>query len=163
MSYQIYTYEGEIIMFDINENIDNIIKMIDNRASNCYIVPLYVNINRHKYALWELEDINEFSNQSFKVGFGTSIGVFVKKPFPTEKLFDFDIISTPKRFNDDYATDVQYYIFEADQLTLTNHDELDIQIAYYTTKLAQMISASVKAKREEMRKQLVQSIMNDDE
>jgi len=48
-------------------------KVINNRGDGMYLMPLYVNIDGTKYAIDELNKINQLCESSLKIGYGSII------------------------------------------------------------------------------------------
>ena len=48
-------------------------KVINNRGEGMYLMPLYVNIDGTKYAIDELNKINQLCESSLKIGYGSII------------------------------------------------------------------------------------------
>lgn len=144
-------------MFDMgNEEI--IMKLIDERDKNCYVIPLYVHINNQRYNLWELKEIDNFSRNTIKVGFGSSRGLMISSPFPKDCVYEFEMTFTTRNY--DYEKDVEtfYYVFESGFLSEEElKDDIHKQIQTYVEQLAEYVNQIVQEKR----KQRIQEMLND--
>ena len=120
-------------MFDLT-NVEFIKKVIDSRDDNMLIIPLYVKIYHNTYSLIDLPDIREYNPASFKVGFGTSIGLEIKNSFPNNHLLDMDVIHIIRDVDKDTGVISKYLIFESDDVD-GNEDILFNQIHQYVTMI----------------------------
>lgn len=139
-------------MFDINDK-DTIIKIINQRNDEEYVIPLYVKMYNTTYPILELDSITDFNQSSFKVGFGTSSSMFMKNSFPNQYAFDFDTVSVFKEFDQTYNTEIRYVVFETSMVDQVS--ELHEQIDQYILMLEEYVSEHVKQiKKELIKKQM---------
>ena len=144
-------------MFDMT-NEEALMKLINGRDENAYIVPLYVHINNERYNLWEIDQIDNFSRSTIKIGFGSSRGLMVKSQLPQECLNEFEMLKTSHQYDYDKDVDVFYCVFESGFLNeeeLT--DDFHIQIQTYVEQVAEYVNQIVQEKR----KQRIQNMLND--
>jgi len=150
-------------MFDItnDENRDKLRGLIDDRDDNCFVIPLFVLSNHKKYGLWELDQITDFSINTFRVGFGSSMGLFVKSPFPKEYMFAFDMEIHFNYFDYEENTERRYFVFESGMMSdeEANQSVMHQQMKQYIDALAEYVSKHV----EEYRNTIRQSMLNDDD
>jgi len=99
-------------MFDINNNM-KIAELIDKRPKTHVIEPLYIKTTEGMFGFGELKDIYQFNSRSFKVGFGSSIGLFVKSPINNQRLPELDVVKTFKLYKEELQCDRLYYVFES--------------------------------------------------
>jgi hypothetical protein len=98
-------------MFDIY-NEQRIAKLIDGRIPNSFVEPLYVKIYNDRYGIDELNDITDFNPSAFKVGFGSSLGLFIRNPINMKDLIGLDVVNKFKLYKEDLQCEHVYYIFE---------------------------------------------------
>ena len=98
-------------MFDIY-NEQRIAKLIDGRIPNSFVEPLYVKIYNDRYGIDELNDIMDFNPSAFKVGFGSSLGLFIRNPIDMKDLIGLDVVNKFKLYKEDLQCEHVYYIFE---------------------------------------------------
>lgn len=143
-------------MFDM-ENKETIMKLIDERDPNCFVIPLYVHINNTRYNLWEMNDIDDFSPNTLRVGFGSSRGLRIHSQFPADCIYEFNMITTLRDYNYNTDTDKFYYIFESGNL-----DESEIrlpiheQIQTYIQSISDYVKKIVSEKKQALRKQMME-------
>jgi hypothetical protein len=139
-------------------NEEMIQKLIDERNENCYVIPLYIHINHKYYQLWEMDQIENYSNQIIKVGFGSSVGLMMKSPFPIKQVIDFDIVKTFQSYNYDKEISIRYYVLESGFLTeeeLT--DDIHKQIQMYVEAIGERVNKIVTEKRMALRKRMMEN------
>ena len=122
-------------MLDI-KNHDRIMELVDGRLKSSYVEPLYVKIYNNIYGLDELDVIDDFNPSSFKVGFGSSLGLFIRKPIDMRCLISLDVINKFKMYKEELQCEHVYYVFETGQLIQNDpsHEtfkEFFEQIDYY--------------------------------
>ena len=148
-------------MFDM-ENEEALVRLINNREDNSYVIPLYVHINNQRYNLWELKDIDSFSRSTIKIGFGSSRGLMVHSQFPSECVFEFEMEFTTRKY--DYEKDVEifYYVFESGFLSEEElKDDIHKQIQIYVEQLSECIDKIVQEKRKQrIRDMLIQGMLD---
>lgn len=143
-------------MFDM-ENQEAIMKLINERDENCYVIPLYVHINNQRYNLWEMNEITDFSPHTIKVGFGSSQGLMVRFPFPSKCMFEFDMIRIFHRYDYDRDVETFYHVFESGFLSDEElKDEMHQQIQAYVNAISEHVMKHVNEKRQEVRKQMME-------
>lgn len=99
-------------MFNINDK-DMIVSIIEKRNKGDMLIPVYLKVGNTAYSLLEVDDIPDCSPSIFKVGFGTSISVFIRNKFPKNELINFSSPTVFTRFDDDKQTAVEYILFES--------------------------------------------------
>ena len=145
-----------IFMFDISD-LEPLIKLIDERDEHCYVIPLYIHINNERYNLWEMDQIDHFSKQSIKVGFGSSNGLMVHHPFPKEHIYDFNMVKTFHRYDYDKEVEIFYYVFESGNLLEEEIvDELHQQMQSYLDAISNYVEKIVYEKRITLRKHMIE-------
>lgn len=122
-------------MFDI-KNHDRVMELIDGRLKSSYVEPLYVKIYNNIYGLDELDAIDDFNPSAFKVGFGSSLGLFIRKPIDMRCLISLDVVDKFKTYKEEIQCEHVYYVFETGQLIQNDpsHEtfkEFFEQIDYY--------------------------------
>jgi poly-D-alanine transfer protein DltD len=122
-------------MFDI-KNHDRIVELVDGRLKSSYVEPLYVKIYNNIYGLDELDVIDDFNPSAFKVGFGSSLGLFIRKPIDMRCLISLDVVDKFKMYKEELQCEHVYYVFETGQLIQNDpsHEtfkEFFEQIDYY--------------------------------
>ena len=143
-------------MFDMN-NEEAIMKLINERDENCFVIPLYVHINNERYNLWELKDITDFSRNTIKVGFGSSRGLMIKSPFPKECVYEFEMTLTTRNYDYDRDVEIFYYVFESGFLYEEElKDDIHTQMEAYVEQIAEYVNQIVQEKRKER----IQSMLN---
>jgi len=143
-------------MFDMSD-LTPLIKLIDERDEHCYVIPLYIHINNERYNLWEMDQIDNFSKQSIKVGFGSSTGLMIPNSFPKEHVYDFEMIKTFHRYDYDKEVEIFYYVFESGNLLeeeLT--DVLHQQMQTYLDAISEYVEKIVHEKRIALRKHMME-------
>jgi hypothetical protein len=149
-------------MFDI-ENEEALRNIIDQRDEQYYVIPLYVNINNCKYALWELNQVTSFSPSIMKVGFGSSVSVFMKQSFLTEHMYDFPIVKMFHHFDYEENVNTEYVVFESGFLTDEEVEQsvMHEQIQTYVKALSERVEKHVTEYRIQLRKQIAEEMSKD--
>ena len=148
----IIIYLWRFKMFDINDK-ETIIKIINQRSDNEYVIPLYVKIYNKTYSILELDSIKDFNQSSFKVGFGTASSMFMKNSFPNQYAFDFETMSVFKEFDQTYNTEIRYVVFETSMVDQIS--ELHEQIDRYILMLEEYVGEHVQQIKKELMKVLL--------
>lgn len=149
-------------MFDLNDK-NRIMELIDGRKCDSYIEPLYIKMYNDKYGLDEIKDIHDFNPSAFKVGFGSSNGLFVKKAFQPTMATALDVITVFNMYKEDLQCSRNYYVFEMGYFVNTNPssnqyiDELYSQIEYYYEMLYNYLETHTK----ELKKQWLQNLIEE--
>ena len=141
-------------MFDINDK-ETIIKIINQRGDDEYVIPLYVKIYNKTYSILELDSIKDFNQSSFKVGFGTASSMFMKNSFPNQYAIDFETMSVFKEFDQTYNTEIRYVVFETSMVDQVS--ELHEQIDRYILMLEEYVGEHVQ----QIKKELIQKQMEE--
>lgn len=141
-------------MFDIT-NKELIMKLVSMKDDDI-VIPLYVRTDIDRYSILELDDIISYSPSSFKVGFGTVSGLFVKNGFDNRRAFDFDVINVFNHYNEETMSESKYTIFESGYITDGEiNDTLNFQINFYIDILEEYVRKHVdEVRRELIRKQM---------
>lgn len=142
-------------MFDIN-NEELIMKLIEQKDDDDFVIPLYVKIYNNIYSITELDKIEEYDPSSFKIGFGSLSGaMFVKNNFPNMYTFDFNIVKTFRKFDNVYNIDVRYIIFESSYVD--DIDNIHKQINRYVNMIEDYVVTRVNA----IKKERIRKLLND--
>lgn len=138
-------------MFDIH-NEQRIAKLIDGRIPNSLVEPLYVKIYNDRYGIDELNDITDFNPSAFKVGFGSSLGLFIRNPINMKDLITLDVVNKFKLYKEELQCAHVYYVFEIG--IFGDFDNvLYQQMEYYYKELRRYIENRCdELKRERIRK-----------
>lgn len=143
-------------MFNLEENKQAIMKLIDSRENNEIVIPVYIRLYNNKYFLHELDQIKMFNPAAFKVGFGSSNGMFIKNSFPNQLLLNYDETQVFMDVDADTGVAVRYVLFESNDKN-DGTTAVDSQIIFYSEK----IRAYLEKQCEEYRRQLIQSQMEE--
>ena len=147
-------------MFDMSRQ-DMIMKMIDERDDRCYVIPLYIHVNNNRYQLWELDEIENFSMSTLRIGFGSSRGLKIGKPLPGNCIYEFNMEQIFHEYNYDLDVDRFYYVFESGLLDDDElQDELHQQIQMYVNSIIEYLKESVDKKRKERIKSMLNNVDN---
>jgi len=142
-------------MFDIN-NHEFISKVIKSRSDSQYIIPLYVKVYNETYSILELNTMTQYNPASFKVGFGSSVSLFTKKPFPNAYVFEFDMVSIYNEHDDETGSNTRFMVFETSDVDPTVSD-FHKQLHEYYVMLSNHINGIVSVYKKEMLKELMES------
>ena len=138
-------------MFDIH-NEQRIAKLIDGRIPNSLVEPLYVKIYNNLYGIDELNDITDFNPSAFKVGFGSSLGLFIRNPINMKDLITLDVVNKFKLYKEELQCEHVYYVFEIG-IFGDFDNALYQQMEYYYKELRRYIENRCdELKRERIRK-----------
>ena len=107
--------EVEFFMFNVEDN-ELIMKIIDARKDDELVIPLYIKVGNAVYSIFDVNEIQYCSRSIFKIGFGSSSSVFSKMKFPNDKLLQFSNARLFNHFDDDKQINVQYIVFESDNV-----------------------------------------------
>ncbi len=143
-----------IFMFCL-ENKDMIMSIIDQRKEDAILIPVYVKVGNKVYSILDMEDIINCSPSIFKVGFGSSDSIFMKKRFPKKRLIEFDNPRIFGKFDEDLQCTTEYILFEASYSE--GEDQIDDEINMWSSLL---LDKAMKYSDEHRRK-LLQSINED--
>jgi hypothetical protein len=141
-------------MFNICDD-NRIENLINFRPEANIVEPLYVKSFGKMYGLDELDSIEEFSPSDFKVGYGSSEGLFVKRPFDVSKTIEVTVIRT---FVDDIEAlqcSRRYYVFESSYIDDVGDCSMYKQMNYYYEMLFNHVEALVNKKRKERLSELL--------
>jgi hypothetical protein len=142
-------------MFDVNNN-ERVMELVNGRKSGSYVEPLYVRIYNDVYGMDELDLIEDFNPSAFKVGFGGSIGLFVKKQLNMKDLMALEVIRHWKYYHDELQCDRLYYVFEVSNTDFGFVDnEFYQQLEMYYGMLYEYINNRVQDIRKQRLTQLV--------
>lgn len=126
----------------IKEDREDIIKNINAKLPDAYVVPMYVRNYNNTYQLEELDEIDNFNPVGFHVGFGVKISMFEKKQFPSKLFETFECVTAFTQHSAEVNTDVKYYVFETGDPGLITHkisdpieSEIFMQLSYYFNML----------------------------
>ena len=141
-------------MFNIYD--DNRIEELINLRPNTNIVePLYVKSFGRIYGINELDSIEEFSPSGFKVGYGSSEGLFVKNQFDVSKTIEISVIRTFVDYIEALQCSRRYYVFESRYIDDVGDCSMYKQMNYYYEMLFNHVEALVDKKRKERLKELL--------
>jgi hypothetical protein len=143
-------------MFDIN-NKEALRKAINNRNENSFVIPLYILSDNHRYAIWEINEIQNFSVNTFKIGFGSSIGLKVKTPMLSQYLFDFNTILIDKYFDYDDNVEYTYFVFESGYMS---EEEMDVssmhtEIGMYVESIGEYVQKIVSEYKNKIHEEML--------
>ena len=88
--------------------------LIDSRADNMYLIPMYVIVYGKKYSILDIDQIKaRVSETQFKVGFGTSHSV-ISRPnnFPTALFYNFNVTPLFTDTNEETDIPTNYFVLE---------------------------------------------------
>lgn len=128
-------------MFDI-KNKDYIKDCINKRIEGGYVIPIYVSLYKETYLLTELDQITEYSPGSIKVGFGACSSPLEKKPFPSNRLNEVDVIDVIFDHDESSNIDIRYVLFETSGLD--GDDPVSEQVNYYVDIIDERVKDIVK-------------------
>lgn len=143
-------------MFNLEENKQSIMKLIDSRDNDEIIIPVYVRLYNNRYLLHELDQIKIFNPAAFKVGFGSSSGMFIKNSFPNQLLLSYDETQVFMDVDEDTGVSVRYILFESNDKN-DGSTTVDSQIIFYAEKIREYLEKQC----EEYKRQLIQSQMEE--
>ena len=147
-------------MFDMN-NKERIMQLVDGKPTGNMFEPLYVKLYDKRYGFDELDLIEDFNPSSFKVGFGSCIGLFLKKPLKTEMIPYLDIVGNFKMFKEDLQCERLYYIFEAG-IVNGNDPLIDMFVEYSQVEMyVNKVREYLEKKTEEIRRKRIESLISE--
>jgi hypothetical protein len=116
--------------FDINDT-ERIVELVRKRKSDAYVMPLYIKIYNERIDIRDIDEIDNYTPSSLKIGFGAVTGLFNKTNFPIKLSNSFDFVSRFTHYDDKMNTDYQYFVFESsDPYSNIDHDIFE-QMSYY--------------------------------
>lgn len=135
----------ESFMFNMEDH-EFIMKVIQSRDHNAFIMPLYVRVYNTTYSMMELDSMTEYNPASFKVGFGTSYGLTDEHiNFPKKVMIDLDVINMFHDVDPDTGDTTHYCIFEiSNNEVITGDLLLGKEIKMYVDALNHKCSDIVK-------------------
>lgn len=145
-------------MFDLT-NPQELQRIIDARDESQYVIPLYVVCAKQKYGLLEMDQIDQFDSNWFRVGFGASTSLFIRNSFNIGLMqyFNPSGISAFDVYDEEKGAAVRYTIFESTGVPENTNPILD-QVNAYVDMLGEHISNIMTEKRakriEELRKSI---------
>lgn len=150
-------------MFDLN-NKERIMELIDDKPVTNVIEPLYIRNGNQLYGFDEIDTIDDFNPSMFKVGFGTSIGLFVKSPIPKNRLQELDIVNSFKQYKEDIQCERLYYVFEH-SIMIGNDPAYDMDKDFYGVlyHYIDQVYGYLHDHTMEIRKQRIASLLNNDD
>jgi hypothetical protein len=143
-------------MFNI-EDKETIMKLIDCRSNDEVIIPIYISIGNKKYLIVDMDEIDTCSPSIFKICFGTSDSVFVRKKFPKNRLFDFNDVKIFKIFDDDKQCLVEYITFDSSDIDDDNSD-LSKEINNWYNSLLEYVMNRVEVNKKERIKRIMEEL-----
>lgn len=140
-------------MFDIN-NEELIMKLVDQKDDHV-LIPLYVKIDNDIYSILELDQISRYNPSTFKIGFGTAEGLFIKPSFNSKDVLSFNVVKVFSKYIEKYSSDVRYIVFESGYVSNDDIELYKEEINIYMDMLSTHISKHVEKLRKELiRKQM---------
>ena len=139
-------------MFNLKDNKEAIVKLIDSRESDEFVIPVYVRIYNNRYFLHELDQIKEYNPTSFKIGFGSSSSLFVKNSFPNQLILNYEEPVAFTECDENTGVSTRYVLFEAND-TVPDDSEINKQIIFYAEKIRGYLEEMAKKRREELLKE----------
>lgn len=88
-------------------------RIIDSREPENILIPVYLAIGNKKYSLLETNKILSCSQSIFKIGFGTSINVFIHNKFDKRELINMHAFNSFTEFDEDKQLATEYLTFES--------------------------------------------------
>lgn len=143
-------------MFDINDQ-EMVSKLINQRKKDEIVTPICLKIGNNYYSLLEIDTINDCSPSIFKICFGTSDSVFVRKKFPKNRLFDFNDVKIFKIFDDDKQCLVEYITFDSSDIDDDNSD-LSKEINNWYNSLLEYVMNRVEVNKKERIKRIMEEL-----
>ena len=143
-------------MFDIT-NQEMVSKLINQRGKDEIVTPVCVKVGNNYYSLLEMDEINDCSPSIFKICFGTSDSVFIRKKFPKNRLFDFNDVKIFKIFDDDKQCLVEYITFDASDM-IDDDSELIKEINKWYELLLEYVMKKVEVNKKERIKRIMEEL-----
>ena len=142
-------------MFNLKDNKEAIVKLIDSRENDEFVIPVYVRIYNNRYFLHELDQIKEYNPTSFKIGFGSSSSLFVKNSFPNQLILNYEEPVAFTKCDENTGVATRYVLFEAND-TVPDDSEINKQIIFYAEKIREYLEEMAKKRREELLKEQIE-------
>ena len=139
-------------MFNLKDNKEAIVKLIDSRESDEFVIPVYVRIYNNRYFLHELDQIKEYNPTSFKIGFGSSSSLFVKNSFPNQLILNYEEPVAFTECDENTGVATRYVLFEAND-TVPDDSDINKQIIFYAERIREYLEEMAKKRREELLKE----------
>lgn len=147
----------------IKDDQDAIVRMINAKRNDAYLVPVYIRSYNDTFLLDELDQVVNLDQSGMHVGFGIKFSMFEKKQFPIELFEHFPCVTAFTRHDESINTDVKYFIFETGDPEKDSSDikdkyqELYMQLTYYFN----MLKDHLVQQHEENRKRKVAELMEE--
>ena len=145
-------------MFNTNDR-DLIMKIINSRDTKTEtMIPVYLCIGNKKYSLLEVDKILSCSPSIFKIGFGTSLNVFIHNKFPKQELINMNGCSSFVNMDEDTQVATEYILFESSDFPEDTDNRIYNEINKWYFILLDYVMEAVDKTRKAIIKQSMEEI-----
>lgn len=136
-------------MFNMKDK-DLIKKLIESRDKTDIVFPVYLAIGNKKYSLLETNKILSCSQSIFKIGFGTSINVFIHNKFDKRELINMSAYNSFTEFDEEQQVATEYITFESGDFPSDTGNRLYDEINKWYFMLFDYVMEIVNKNRKEL-------------